>query len=85
MIFQIELDNQPKRFLKKADTILVKRISRKIEALRYEPVPHDAKRITNRKEPTFRVRVGNYRILYVVFYNEKQILISTIDKRPRVY
>ena len=74
MTFRIEVDKQPNKFIKKAD-----------DMLKANPVPHDAKRIVNRKETTFRIRVGNYRILYVVFYDKKYILVSKIDKRPRAY
>ncbi len=63
MIFKVEVDSQPKRFLKKAEKDLKKRLILKIEALRSNPVPNDAKRVINQKEKTFRVRVGDYRIL----------------------
>jgi len=31
------------------------------------------------------VRVGNYRLQYVVFHEKNEILVSDIDKRPRAY
>lgn len=85
MTFRIEVDRQPLKFMKKADAILAKRILKKIDELKNNPVPHDSKRVVNRKETTFRVRVGDYRMLYVIFYEEKYIFISKIDKRQRVY
>jgi hypothetical protein len=33
------------------------------------------------KEKTFRVRVGEYRILYVAFLDKNSILVLNIDKR----
>lgn len=33
----------------------------------------------------FRIRIGMYRALYKVKENEKIVLITKIDKRPRVY
>ena len=84
-MLNVQFDNQPEKFLKKADNILKQRIIQKIEFLRNDPIPHDAKRIVNRKEKTFRVRVGDYRILYVVYFEENTILISKIDKRSRTY
>lgn len=85
MMFNIKFDNQPEKFLKKADKALSERLCKKIEALRNDPIPHDAKRVVKRKEKTFRVRVGDYRILYVVYFEDNAILIANIDKRPRVY
>ncbi|MBU2565600.1 MAG: type II toxin-antitoxin system RelE/ParE family toxin [Candidatus Thermoplasmatota archaeon] len=53
--------------------------------LSVDPFPSDAKRVVGRKEKVFRVRVGDYRILYVVFFDKNEILISDIDKHERVY
>jgi len=58
---------------------------KEIKKLSVDPFPSDAKRVVGRKEKVFRVRVGDYRILYVVFYGEKEILISDIEKRGGVY
>lgn len=84
-MFSVRLDSQPERFLKKADKAILIRVCKKIDALKNEPIPHDAKRVVNRKEKTFRVRVGEYRILYVVYVEDCTILISRIDKRSRAY
>ena len=84
-MFRVHLDIQPEKILKKVDKILKKRLVQKIKSLKENPVPHDAKRIENRKETSFRVRIGSYRILYVVFYKDNTILISKIDKRTKVY
>lgn len=57
----------------------------KIEKLQTEPFPQDCKRVVGTKEKLFRVRVGDYRILYLVDYDRNKILIADIDKRTRVY
>lgn len=85
MSFSVQFDNQPENFLKKADKILRERLCKKIEALREDPIPHDAKRVITRKEKTFRVRVGDYRVLYVVYFEDNTLLIAKIDKRSRAY
>ena len=77
--------NQARRFLKKIDNETAKRVLDKIEKLENDPSPTDVKRVVNRKEKIFRVRVGDYRIQYSVFYDKNIIFISDIDKRPRVY
>lgn len=85
MTFSIKVDRQPEDFLKKAERKLQERLIKKIEALKQDPIPHDAKRVVNRKEKVFRVRVGDYRILYVVYLKENTILLSKIDKRSTAY
>lgn len=83
-MFQIELSNQSKNFLKKCDEILQQRIIAKIELLKTEPVPHDSKRVVGEKR-CFRVRIGDYRVLYDISWEKKAILIAKIDKRSKVY
>ncbi len=85
MTFDVEFDNQPEKFLKKADKQLNARLLKEIERLRDDPFPQGIKRVLGREEKTFRTRVGDYRILYVVFFEDNCILISKIDKRPRAY
>jgi mRNA interferase RelE/StbE len=70
--------------LKKADKVLVKRLIEKIEKLRKDPIIHDTKTVEGSKG-VFRVRVGDYRILYEVDYKNNLIGIVKIDKRPKVY
>ena len=84
-VFEVHLSTATKAFLKKLDKPLFERIYRRINALAEDPYPADAKRIRGRKEKVFRVRVGDYRILYVIFGDTKRILIVTVDKRAKVY
>ncbi len=85
MKFSIEYDKQPKRFLKKLDKHLAKRILDKVdESLKNEPVPHGVKPIVG-KHGVFRLRIGDYRTLYRINYKEKRIVIFKLDKRSRIY
>ena len=84
-MFEIELSSHAKRFLKKVDKQLAERIIERIEKLGAEPFPTDVKRVVNRKEKIFRVRVGDYRIQYTIHYEENLVFISDIEKRPRAY
>ena len=84
-MFDVEYANQAKKFLRKTEKIQTKRILEKIEGLCNEPIPHDAKSVEGYREKLFRVRVGDYRILYEVHYARKIIGIVKIDKRSRVY
>lgn len=85
MKFLIEYDKQPQRFLKKLDKHISKRIMDRVDnILTNNPVPHDAKAIVG-EHGVFRIRIGDYRALYRVNYNEHKIIIFKIDKRSRVY
>jgi len=84
-MYEIEYSIQAKKFLKKLDKNIAERIYNKIGNLKNHPVPNDAKFIERDKfkDKIFRYRIRNYRALYKL--KEKIILISKIDKRPRVY
>jgi len=83
-MFDVSYSSRSKRFLKKADKILAKRLIEKIEKLRKDPVIHDTKRVGG-SGSLHRTRVGDYRILYEVDYRNNLIGIIKIDKRSKIY
>ena len=85
MAYGIVLASVPQKFLGKLDKELFDRIIKKLETLKENPFPSDVKRVVGRKEKVFRVRVGKYRILYVVFDDKKEILVTDIDRRESAY
>ncbi len=86
-MFSIEYENQASRFLKKLGVKSeVNRIVAQIEELMINPFPKETKRVEGYSDPkVFRVRVGNYRILYFVNYDDSTVYIVKIDRRERVY
>ena len=84
-MFDIKYSRQAVKFLKSLDKITVSRILTKIEKLKHDPISHDSKIVEGYSEKLFRVRVGDYRILYEVDYNGNLIGIVKIDKRSRAY
>ena len=83
-MFSIEFSKHAKQFLKKLDKSNAKRIFEKVKLLEENPVPHDSKRVVNSNR-TFRLRIGDYRVLYETLWKEKSILIAKIDKRDAAY
>ncbi|MDD9954297.1 MAG: type II toxin-antitoxin system RelE/ParE family toxin [Candidatus Woesearchaeota archaeon] len=83
MMFSLVLSSHTQRFLKKTPGRV--RLLARIRMLRDDPFPSDMKRVVQRKEKTFRIRVGQYRVLYVVDHERQEVLIADIDKRSRVY
>ena len=84
-MFEVKYSNQAEDFLKKAEKIVAKRLMKKIEELTNNPFPQGIKSVEGYKERVFRIRVGDYRILYEVEQNSNLIGIVKIDKRPRIY
>ena len=84
-MFDVKLDKQPERFLRHCEAVLFDRIVSKLEILKTNPIPHDAKRVSGYERPTFRIRIGKYRALYWINYEGKRIIIVKIDHRESVY
>jgi len=59
------------------------RLGRAIRSLENDPVPASAKRLKGRHE--FRLRVGDYRVLYILEYEHRILTISAIGHRREVY
>ena len=86
MSFSIELGPQPSKFVSKLDNQTKERIKNKLLKLQEDHFPSEVERVEDYKgEKVFRVRVGDYRILYLVRYETNLILVSKVDKRSRVY
>jgi len=84
-MFNVEISSHAQRFLKKAEKDVAARIIERLEKLANDPFPADVKRVVNRNEKIFRVRVGDYRVQYQVVYEKNVLFISDIEKRPRAY
>jgi len=84
-MFEVAFSSAARRFLKGVESDLAQRLIRRIELLAEDPFPKEVKRIVNRKEKIFRVRVGDYRIQYSVVYEKNLIFISDVDRRERAY
>lgn len=85
MSFSLEYGRQPRKFLKKYDKHIVKRLLTKIrETLSNNPVSHDAKSMVN-AHGVFRIRIGDFRVLYSVSYQDNEIIVIKIEKRERAY
>ena len=82
---EIEFKNQAFKFLEKIDKETITRIIKRIELLKTYPFSHDTKRVVGHKEKVFRIRIGEYRVLYRANYKDNKIIIVNIDKRSRVY
>jgi mRNA interferase RelE/StbE len=63
---------------------IVPRILEKIEALSETPVPHGARKLSG-SESLYRIRVGEYRVIYDVNHDQRQITVCYIRPRRSAY
>ena len=75
-MYQLNLLESPKKFLKKIkDKKLLLKLVKAIESLKYNPLPSASKKLKG--DLGYRVRIGDYRVLYTV---DKVIHIVEIYK-----
>lgn len=82
-MFDVQLSKQAVKFLSSCDKILSGRFTEKIDFLVNNPVPPDAKRLKG--VSSWRIRVGDYRIIYEIHYDVKTVLITKIGHRSIIY
>mgnify|MGYP001162653573 CR=1 FL=1 len=84
-MLEVKFSKISEKFLKKCDDEIYERIIKKIKKLSEKPFPSDCKKISDKEGKLFRIRVGDYRLIYEVFYNKNALIISKINKRSKIY
>ena len=82
--FQIEWKPSAIRELKWIDRQVIPRIVAAVESLASEPHPSGASKLRG-GEHTFRIRVGDYRVIYEVFDSTSEVQIVCVRQRRDVY
>lgn len=76
------------KYLETAPPKIRGQIKKKIEMLAKNPNPQGCKKlhgVMDGEDPVYRVRSGDYRILYVVRNNPSEIIILDIGNRKDIY
>ena len=82
--YTITFARSARRELESLDASTVQRIIRKIDELEGDPRPHGRKKLEGEKD-LWRVRVGDYRIIYAVSDARRIVDIVRILHRKDVY
>jgi len=82
--YQIEFAPSAIKQLEKLPKVMQRRIAAKIDALGREPRPHGVEKLEAR-EGLYRIRVGDYRVVYAIRDERLIVLILRIAHRKDVY
>lgn len=83
MSYKVEILHSAEKELKRIPQQISLRIGEKLLALADNPRPSQAKQLHN--TPHFRLRVGDYRIIYFIDDKNKKITITVIAHRKEAY
>lgn len=81
--YRVELRPAAVRALRRLDPQIRRRVQGAIAMLAHDPRPPAARALQGR--PGFRVRVGDYRIIYTVVDNLLLVVVVTLGHRRDVY
>jgi len=82
--FYVDFVPSARRQLAKLAHPTQKRISRAIDALAHQPRPRGAKQLAGAL-PVWRIRVGDYRVLYQIHDDRLLVLVIAVGHRRDVY
>ena len=82
--YQIEWKPSAIRELKRLDRQVVQRIISSIEQLQNSPFPSGYRKMRS-AEHSYRLRVGDYRVVYEVFHSRSLIQIVRVRHRKDAY
>lgn len=82
--YSVLLSRTAEKFLKKVPGKILITMNEKIEALEKEPYPYYSQQLVGHKG-LFKIRVGEYRIIYTVKNELLQVLIIDVEHRSKVY
>ncbi|MGA3018147.1 MAG: type II toxin-antitoxin system RelE/ParE family toxin [Bryobacteraceae bacterium] len=82
--YSLEIKQSAQRELDALDDPLFTRIDRKILALSDNPRPAGCKKLKGHKDQ-WRLRVGDWRVLYIIEDATKQVMITAIAHRREIY
>lgn len=86
MVYRIELKLAALRDLKKLPGEAIHRITAAIDALAPEPRPSGVKKLQGKGRHVFyRVRVGDYQVIYQVQDDEVLVLVVRIADKKEIY
>jgi len=82
--YKVQLKRSVIKILKSLPQKEVKKIAKKIDSLEQNPVPKDSKKLKGEKD-LYRVRVGDYRILYFFQNLNLTVLVIRVGHRKDIY
>jgi mRNA interferase RelE/StbE len=84
MAFRIEWKKSTRKDLRKLPSATVDKIIEAVESLAENPFPHGVEKLSG-SEHAYRIRLGDYRIVYEVVAESKLVETQRVRHRKDVY
>jgi mRNA interferase RelE/StbE len=84
VIYEVKFTKGARKMLRKLSQELLDRIQTKIDDLAIEPRPNGVKKLKG-EENSYRIRVGDYRVIYDIFDDVLLVSVVEVGHRSEVY
>ncbi|MHC5676487.1 type II toxin-antitoxin system RelE family toxin [Nostoc sp.] len=84
MIYEVKFTKGARKMFRKLSQELQDRIQTKIDDLAIEPRPNGVKKLKG-EENSYRIRVGDYRVIYDIFDDVLLVSVVEVGHRSEVY
>ncbi|MCX7044236.1 MAG: type II toxin-antitoxin system RelE/ParE family toxin [Candidatus Sumerlaeota bacterium] len=84
MAYRIEIEPSAYKELNRLPENIKVNVMRKIRALSEDSRPHGAKKLVGYQNG-WRIRIGDYRVLYAIFDDVLRVLVIKVGHRRNVY
>lgn len=85
MKYTLFLERQAEKELRSLPPQVLRRIDKRLLALVDEPQPRNSKKLKGKESEGWRIKAGDYRILYTVDKTQKVIRVYRIKHRSEAY
>lgn len=82
--YSVSIKKSAEKDLRKIPKAILPHIFEHIENLAAEPIPHDAYKLAS-AEQLYRIRVGDYRVIYQVLHEQREVIVYYIRHRSIAY
>ena len=85
-MYEVFLTREAQRFYERADPVLVRKLNRCFERLRENPYEHpNIKQLKGPLAGHFRYRIGDWRVIYQVDEQRREVTVLLIVHRSKAY
>ncbi len=81
--YEVHISPSAEKEMDRLSTVIYARLDARISSLEDNPYPRGAKKLSGRDE--YRLRVGDYRILYTINNQSHIVTITAVGHRREVY
>lgn len=79
--YRIEIERAPEKAIARQSPNVSRRLREAIDRLADDPRPRNCTKLQGQSQAHYRIRVGDWRIIYVI--NDDRLLVLIVDAGPR--